>query len=214
MPTGYVIIKSTAYESPVWAGAQAFPSRPLSHTDRRDARYARGCQRLLHLNFHPDHSQEGPGQPFGRAPRGRAPLQLSSWPRATARTRVPTYTPTPRQVSASHPPLETKGPTYARTRAPYSHPHQGSLLTPTRGPYLHPQQGSLLTRLRQQARDRLREARVLGAHLGRVRVGVRVRVQVRVWVWVRIRVWVRVRVRIRVRIRVRVRVGVRVRVRV
>ena len=136
--------------SPVWAGAHGlagipFPP-PFFRTDRRDARYARGCQRLLHLYVHPDHSQEGP---FGRAPRGRAPLQLSSWPRATARTpaaRVPTYTPTPRQVSASHPPLETKGPTYARTRAPYSHPHQGSLLTPrpgvptytpSRGRYLH-----------------------------------------------------------------------------
>ena len=140
-----------------------------------------------------------------RAARTSTP-QLSSWPRATARTpaaRVPTYTPTPRQVSASHPPLETKGPTYARTRAPYSHPHQGSLLTPTRGPYLHPQQGSLLTRLRQQARDRLREARVLGAHLGRVRVGVRVGVRVRV----RVRVWVRVRVRIRVRVRVVLELG-------
>ena len=139
--------------SPVWAGAHGlagipFPP-PFFRTDRRDARYARGCQRPLHLYFHPDHSQEGPGQPFGRAPRGRAPLQLSSWPRATARTPaagVPTYTPTPRQVSASHPPLETKGPTYARTRAPYSHPHQGSLLTPrpgvptytpSRGRYLH-----------------------------------------------------------------------------
>ena len=147
----------------------------------------------------------------GRAVRARAArastptaLLVATGHGAHTRARVPTYTPTPRQVSASHPPLETKGPTYARTRAPYSHPHQGSLLTPTRGPYLHPQQGSLLTRLRQQARDRLREARVLGAHLGRVRVGVRVRVrvQVRVWVWVRIRVWVRVRVRIRVRIRV------------
>ena len=118
---------------PVHGLRRAFPSRPLSHTDRRDARYARGCQRLLHLYFHPDHSQEGPGQPFGRAPRGRAPLQLSSWPRATARTPaagVPTYTPTPRQVSASHPPLETKGPTYTRTRGPYSPTHQGSLLTP------------------------------------------------------------------------------------